>query len=72
VIIGSANLDYRSFLHNNEVTAVIIGEDISNRMADVYQSDMKRGKELTLEEWRDRPALSRVKESLAWMMKFWL
>jgi cardiolipin synthase len=72
VIIGSANLDYRSFLHNNEVTAVIIGEDISRTMAALYVSDMQRGKELTLEAWRDRPALNRVKESLAWLMKFWL
>jgi cardiolipin synthase len=72
VIIGSANLDYRSFLHNNEVTAVIVGEDISRRMAALYASDILRGKELTLKKWRDRPRVNRVKESLAWLMKFWL
>jgi len=72
VLIGSANLDYRSFLHNNEITAVLLGEQVSKRMAAVYRSDLSSGKELTLQEWKRRPLLDRWKESLSRLVKFWL
>ncbi len=72
VIIGSANLDYRSFLHNNEVTAVVIGEDIAERMYSIFQRDLAEGKELTLERWQRRPAWKRMEESVSSLLKFWL
>lgn len=31
-MVGSANFDIRSFLHNNEVNAVIVGSDFAERM----------------------------------------
>jgi cardiolipin synthase len=71
-IIGSANLDYRSFLHNNEVTAVVIGEETARRMHVIFERDMAQGKELTIDEWRKRSAWKRTKESLSSLLKYWL
>ena len=35
-IIGSANLDMRSFLHNDEVNAIVISRDTARRMEEVF------------------------------------
>lgn len=71
-IVGSANLDYRSFLHNNEVTAIIVGDDTGKRMYKIFVDDLAQGKELTLKDWNKRPVLDRAKESLSSLVKFWL
>jgi cardiolipin synthase len=72
VIIGSANLDYRSFLHNNEVTAVIIGDETGHRMLSVFKNDWQQGKEITLVAWRKRSLWQKTEESVSGVLKFWL
>lgn len=37
--VGSANLDMRSFLHNNEVNAVVVGTDFGRRLEQVFEKD---------------------------------
>lgn len=71
-MIGSANLDYRSFLHNNEVTALIIGNSTAQRMQDVFKTDIADAYELTLEEWRKRSLGQRIKERLSHWFNYWL
>jgi cardiolipin synthase len=71
-IVGSANLDYRSFLHNNEVTAVIIDDGMGATMHSIFERDLKNGQELTLAAWQKRPLLDRGKESFSGLFKFWL
>jgi len=70
--VGSANLDYRSFLHNNEVTAVILEDETAKRMETIFRRDLDQGKELTLAEWRERPLWQRTKEKFSSLFKFWL
>lgn len=71
-VIGSANLDYRSFLHNNEVTAVIISESLGREMEVIFNKDAASAKEITLEQWRRRSAVQRFKESLSHLFNYWL
>lgn len=71
-IIGSANLDYRSFLHNNEITAVIIGDAPTRAMEASFIADMYYSDELTLYEWEQRPVLQRFKETVSSWFKYWL
>lgn len=71
-IIGSANLDYRSFLHNNEVTAVVIAGDLAHTMEEVFNKDLADTHELTLEQWRKRPLGERLKESVSHWFNYWL
>jgi cardiolipin synthase len=71
-IIGSANLDYRSFLHNNEVTAVVVDDGIGKKMQAMFEGDLSTGKELTLAAWQKRSLLDRWKESIGGLFKFWL
>jgi cardiolipin synthase len=71
-IIGSANLDYRSFLHNNEVTAVVVSESLGREMEAVFRRDAARATEITLEQWQRRPPGQRIKESLSQLFNYWL
>lgn len=61
-MVGSANLDMRSFLHNNEVNAVIVGSAFARRLEETFERDLKDSKEQKLADWRNRPFMDKVKE----------
>jgi cardiolipin synthase len=57
--VGSTNLDWRSFLHNQELTAVILGTDFGSKMRDAFARDLAASDQVTLEAWRNRPVTTR-------------
>lgn len=63
--VGSTNLDWRSFLHNQEINAVILGEDFGNRMQNLFEQDLNKSKQITLQDWHKRGLILRVKETAA-------
>jgi len=69
--IGSSNMDWRSFSGNNEVNAVVIGEDFGDAMARMFQRDVAASQAITAAAWRDRPLVQRAKESLARLFEAW-
>jgi cardiolipin synthase A/B len=71
-MVGSANFDIRSFLHNNEVNAVVVGSDFGERMEELFQRDLKDTRELQLDSWRKRPWLDRFKELGSSLFSYWL
>jgi cardiolipin synthase len=71
-MVGSANFDFRSFLHNNEVNAVIVGSEFAERMEALFQRDLGDTRELHLETWRKRPWLDRFKETTSSWFTYWL
>jgi cardiolipin synthase A/B len=71
-MVGSANLDMRSFLHNNEVNAVIVGTDFAHRMEALFEQDLKQSRALDLESWRKRPWFDKVKELGSRALSYWL
>ncbi|MBL0148762.1 MAG: hypothetical protein IPP87_08640 [Ideonella sp.] len=50
--VGLTNLDWRSFLHNDEVNAVVLGSEFADRMRRVFEDDVARSSEITLARWR--------------------
>lgn len=64
-IIGSSNMDMRSFGLNMEISMLVRGEEFVREMRGV--EDMYRGlsRELTLEEWEKQPLRSTVLDNLA-------
>ncbi len=70
--IGSTNLDWRSFLHNQEVNAVVLGTDFAAQMKQVFEQDLAASDPVTLERWARRPLVQRIKEALARMWAYWL
>lgn len=70
--VGSTNLDWRSFLHNQEVNAVILGPDFGERIRASFEKDLAASKPITLEEWKRRPIDVRLKELFGRMWEYWL
>jgi cardiolipin synthase len=60
--VGSTNMDLWSFLHNNELNAIIIGIGFASEMEALFVSDLEQSKEVTLEEWKRRPLFPRIGE----------
>ena len=70
--IGSTNLDWRSFVHNNEVDAVILGDGFAKQLHAMYDDDLKESKVIDLKEWRKRSVVFRMKEWSARLWEYWL
>ncbi|HEX7637112.1 MAG TPA: phospholipase D-like domain-containing protein [Burkholderiaceae bacterium] len=71
-MVGSTNLDWRSFLHNDEVDATVLGRDFGDRMREAFDADVAQSRPLTLEAWRHRSLLDRLQEMTAAMLEYWL
>ena len=63
--IGSTNLDWRSFLHNDEVNAVILGQGFGAQMQAMFEKDLASSRLVTLELWSQRSLGMRAKEMAA-------
>lgn len=70
--VGSSNLDYRSFLHNDEVNAIVVGLDFAQQMENQFIADLEDCRSITYEGWRNRPVFDRVKELFSWTIEYWL
>jgi cardiolipin synthase A/B len=70
--VGSTNLDWRSFLHNEELNAVMLGEKFSAQMKAAFEKDLAASDRITPEAWKRRPLVMRVKEHFARMWQYWL
>ena len=54
-MVGTANLDYRSFDLNFEVNAVVYDEEIANELADNFHLDLQDAEQIEINEWLNRP-----------------
>lgn len=70
--IGSTNLDYRSFVHNYELNTVIIDQDFGRAMDKLFLVDLQHADEISLQAWRQRPLLQRLKEGLGNLFRRWM
>lgn len=70
--IGSTNLDIRSFMHNDEINAVVLNADFAAQMEALFQRDIASSHEVTAEEWRGRGLGERMKEWGVRLFQYWL
>jgi cardiolipin synthase len=66
--VGSSNLDWRSFLDNDEINAVIIGREFAQQMQAMFAADLAESETIDPERWERRPLSFRFKE---WMAQLW-
>jgi cardiolipin synthase len=64
-IVGSANLDNRSFRLNFEVAAVILGREHAAALAERFDADLVSAEEVTSRRFRDLPLRTRLVEGAA-------
>ena len=71
-IVGSANLDMRSFLHNDEVNAIIISPETAQRMEEVFMRDQRAARPVDLNSWKHRSLWQRTKEFFVNLFSYWI
>jgi cardiolipin synthase len=70
--VGSTNFDWRSFLHNQEVNAVVLGTEFGDRMRASFEDDVAKSEQITLEQWRQRSIDLYLKEWFSRLWQYWL
>ena len=70
--VGSTNLDWRSFLHNDELNAVVLGTEFGSQVKAMFDKDLAASDQITLEKWQQRPLEMRIKEMFGRVWEYWL
>lgn len=70
--VGSTNMDYWSFLSDDEVNAVILDSQFATEMEVLFEKDIGQSEQIKLEDWKKRPFLPRLGESFARLFVYWL
>jgi cardiolipin synthase len=63
-VVGSCNMDIRSFVLNAEVSLLIYDSELTRELQRVQAADLSRSRELGLLEWRGRGAAARFVQNL--------
>jgi cardiolipin synthase A/B len=71
-IVGSANLDMRSFVHNDEDNAIIVSREFAGRMEDVFKHDQQTSRPVDLARWEERSIWQRIKEFSVRLFGYWI
>ena len=66
--IGSSNIDWRSFCHNDEVNAIVLGESFGSEMTRIFHDDLAAAVEVTAVDWGQRGTADRL---LEWLARRW-
>ena len=61
-IVGSANLDFQSLRWNDEGNVGILDEAFAGMLCDIFHEDLTNAERITLEKWRQRPLMDKIKE----------
>jgi len=64
-VIGSSNMDMRSFGLNLEITMLVRGGEFVTQMREVEDHYRSMSRELTADEWRQQPLRSKILDNLA-------
>lgn len=64
VIIGTANMDHRSFELNFEVNSMIYDTATAEQLRDVFYDDIKNAKKINANTWKKRPVYKQMPEKL--------
>lgn len=68
-VIGTTNIDNRSFEHNDEVNVAMRDTAAAARLMQDYDADLKASEEITLERWRRRPLWEKIVGPFIWILE---
>lgn len=70
--IGSTNLDMRSFLHNDEINAVVLSVEFAEKMEAQFRRDLEDSVRIDPETWHRRGLSQRLREWFVRLFEYWL
>jgi cardiolipin synthase A/B len=68
-VIGTTNVDNRSFEHNDEVNVAARNAGVAARLRRDFESDLEACDEIRLEEWEKRPLLEKLVGPVCWILE---
>ena len=63
-LVGTVNMDLRSFLLNFEITIAVEDRNFANEIATLHENYLANSSELNMQEWLNRPFYHRIIERL--------
>ncbi len=63
-IVGSANMDYRSFDLNFEINALVYGKEIAGQLETAFLKDLEECSQIDAKDWLNRPTYVRLWEKV--------
>lgn len=66
--VGSTNMDWRSYMHNDEVNAIVLGEDFGRTMLAMFEGDLAVATPIDPARWERRSRKFKFKE---WFARRW-
>jgi cardiolipin synthase len=70
--VGSTNFDWRSFVHNDEISVCVIDTGFAKTMDAAFARDLADSREITRAAWKKRGFKERFKELLWTPIQYWL
>ena len=67
-VVGSTNMDHRSFGWNDEVNLAALDPGLAARLSAQFAEDLENSHRETLPEWQNRPISERAMEWLGWLI----
>jgi cardiolipin synthase len=68
-VLGTTNIDNRSFEHNDEVNVAMRDPVVAARLLQDYERDLATSDEITLDIWRRRPFWEKIVEPFVWILE---
>jgi cardiolipin synthase len=68
-VIGTTNVDNRSFEHNDEVNLAVRDPEVTARLTADFLDDLRASREITLAEWERRPVWEKLLGMVAWILE---
>jgi cardiolipin synthase len=68
-VIGTTNVDNRSFEHNDEINVAFREQEVTQRLRRDFESDLAASDEITLDAWHRRPVLEKLVGPVCWILE---
>jgi cardiolipin synthase len=68
-VVGSTNLDSRSFGLNDEVNVAMPDPEVAARLEEDFERDLSRSRQIGYDAWRRRPWIEKFEEWCGWLIR---
>jgi cardiolipin synthase len=68
-VIGTTNVDNRSFEHNDEVNVALKDQEVTTRLRQDFESDLAASDAIDLDDWRARPLVEKLLGPVCWILE---
>jgi cardiolipin synthase A/B len=68
-VIGTTNVDNRSFEHNDEVNVALMDPDATARLRQDFECDIEASDAIDLDDWESRPLFEKLVGPVCWILE---